>query len=120
MVVPRDGGASRSLRRAERRLAHVAPEALDAALWASLEKYDRQRALAGFHRLTAEIIASETPAAARRIVDEIESAIRRERARRGHWTYDLNRHIALHVAYRAERARLTRLRARLPTMDADA
>lgn len=120
MFVPRDSGASHSLRRAERRLARAAPEALDAALQASLEKYDRQRALAGFHRLSDAIIASETPAAARRIVDEIERAIRRERARRGHWTYDLNRHIALHVAYRAERARLVRLRARLPTTDADA
>ena len=120
MVFPEDRRAARVLRRAERRLARRAPEALDVALQANLEKYDRQRTLAGFHRLTAEIIASETPAAARLIVDEIERAIRRERARCGHWTYDLNRHIALHVAHRAERARLARLRARLPTTDANA
>ncbi len=117
MTLPGERDAERTLRRAERRLAQEAPAALDASLRASLEKYDRKRALAAFHRLTHEIIDSETPAAARRVLDEIDCAIRRERARRGHWTYDLNRHIALHVAQRAERARLVRLRARLPTTE---
>jgi hypothetical protein len=32
------------------------------------------------------------------------------RARSGHWTYDLNRHIALRQAYRAETERLALLR----------
>jgi hypothetical protein len=115
MNAPGESDAARVLRRAEQRLARAASAALDASLRARLEKYDRKRALAGFHRLTPEIIDSETPAAARQVVAEIERAIRRERARCGHWTYDLNRHIALHVAQRAERARLSRLRARLPT-----
>ena len=35
--------------------------------------------------------------------------MRGERARRGHWSYDLNRHISLLVAHRAETARLHRL-----------
>jgi hypothetical protein len=38
--------------------------------------------------------------------------MRRERARRGHWSYDLNRHISLFVAHRAETARLNRLLGR--------
>lgn len=120
MTSPRERDAARVLRRTEQRLARAASAALDESLRASLEKYDRKRTLAGFHRLTREIIDSETPAAARRVVAEIEQAIRRERARRGHWTYDLNRHIALHVAQRAERARLSRLRARLPTTESSA
>ncbi|MEF3367911.1 DUF6477 family protein [Methylocystis sp. 9N] len=89
-----------------------ARSALDAALAAGLEGYDRLSALARFPRLSAEIIASETPQAARSALKEIERAMRSERARRGHWSYDLNRHIALLIAHRAETARLHRLLGR--------
>jgi len=92
------------------RLRASARPAVEAALTENLATYDRRRALARFHRLSPEIISSETPAAARLVVCEIERALRAERARRGHWTYDLNRHIALLVAHRAETARLARLR----------
>lgn len=85
--------------------AHARP-AVEAALDASLAGYDRRHALSRFHRLSRETILSETPEAARAVLREIEQALRKERARRGHWTYDLNRHIALLVAHRAESARL--------------
>lgn len=92
---------------------HVsATYALDAAINASLPVYNRPLALSRLHRLSAETIRSETAEAAQQVVQEIERGLRRERARAGHWTYDLNRHIALHVAHRAETARLAQLRAR--------
>jgi hypothetical protein len=95
--------------RAFARLKDATRPALNAALDASLAGYDRLNALSRFHRLSREIILSETPEAARAVLSEIERALRAERARGGHWTYDLNRHIALLVAHRAEKARLTRL-----------
>ncbi|HEY8161999.1 MAG TPA: DUF6477 family protein [Methylocystis sp.] len=88
------------------RLKANARPALEAALTASLAGYDRLGALSRFHRLSRETIMSETPEAARAVLREIERALRVERARRGHWTYDLNRHIGLLVAHRAETARL--------------
>jgi hypothetical protein len=91
------------------RFATAAGAALDAALAAGLNAYDRTRVLARFHRLSPQTIASESPDAARAALKEIERAMRGERARRGHWSYDLNRHISLLVAYRAETARLHRL-----------
>ncbi|MGJ0535068.1 DUF6477 family protein [Methylocystis sp.] len=91
------------------RFAAEAGAALDAALVAGLNAYDRTSALARFHRLSPQTIASESPDAARAALKEIERAMRGERARRGHWSYDLNRHISLLVAHRAETARLHRL-----------
>ncbi len=88
------------------RLKTNARPAVEAALAASLAGYDRLDALSRFHRLPRETIMAETPQAARAVLREIERALRVERARRGHWTYDLNRHIALLVAHRAESARL--------------
>lgn len=92
------------------RLEAAARPAVEAALVASLAAYNRAHALSRFHRLSPETILSETPQAAGLILREIERALRAERARRGHWTYDLNNHIALLVARRAESARLERLR----------
>ena len=95
-----------------RSLRAPANSALDTAINAGLQGYNRCQALSRLHRLSPEIILSETGDAASKVVAEIERALRRERSRAGHWTYDLNRHIALHVAHRAESARLARLRAR--------
>jgi hypothetical protein len=95
--------------RAFERLKAAARPALNSALDAGLAGYDRLDALSRFHRLSREIILSETPEAARAVLREIERALRVERARGGHWSYDLNRHIALLVAYRAETSRLARL-----------
>jgi hypothetical protein len=47
-----------------------------------------------------------------RIVAQLRKAIRaeRRRAQQGHWTYDINRHLALADALKAEEARLAGLR----------
>ncbi|MCX7900322.1 MAG: DUF6477 family protein, partial [Methylocystis sp.] len=89
--------------------ARAAPAALDAALEAGRACYDRTRELSRFRRLSKEIIDAETPEASRLIVREIENAMRIERGRAGHWSYDLNRHISLLVAHRVENARLRAL-----------
>ena len=39
------------------------------------------------------------------LIERIAAALRRERARAGHWTYDLERHIGLRRAPDAEKAR---------------
>lgn len=95
--------------RAFERLETGARPAVEASLAAGTAVYDRRAALSRFHRLSDQTISSETPEAARQVVREIERALRAERARSGHWTYDLNRHIALLIAHRAERARLEKL-----------
>lgn len=87
--------------------------AVGGALNERLRHYDRAKALARFHRLSSQTIESETPAAARIVLAEIERALRAERARMGHWSYDLDRHIALMTAYRAEAARLAGMSGRL-------
>lgn len=91
------------------RLQSSAASALEAALEEGLNAYDRRRALRRFHRLAPETIAAETPDASRAVLREIERAMRSQRARIGHWTYDLNQHIALLIAHRAETARLQRI-----------
>ncbi len=51
-------------------------------------------------------------AAAQRVVDMLERALRgeRRRGRGGQWSYDINRHLALARTLREERVRLARLR----------
>jgi hypothetical protein len=39
------------------------------------------------------------------VIGRLASALRRERARAGHWTYDLDRHLGLRQALEAEQAR---------------
>ena len=96
-------------RRIFARFRAAAPRALEHALTAGLAGYDRRTALARFHRLTPQTIDAETPDGARAVLREIERALRQERASAGHWSYDLNRHIALLTAHRAETARLARI-----------
>ena len=57
-------------------------------------------------------IESRDLAAAQRVVAALERALRgeRRRGRAGHWSYDMNRHMALAKALQAERARLADLR----------
>jgi len=61
--------------------------------------------------ITDSELAPDDPEAVRRIVDRLARALRseRQRGRAGHWSYDLNRHIALAQAIDAERRRLETL-----------
>lgn len=77
---------------------------------ASMAVYRRDKFLRAFHRLAPATIAAETPEAAREVLRELERALRSERARAGHWTYDLDRHIGLLAAYRVEQARAAKIR----------
>jgi hypothetical protein len=69
------------------------------------ESYDRGRHLARLIPLGPEEIADESAAARRKVLAKLSRALRAERTRgrAGHWTYDLNRHLALSQAYAAEK-----------------
>ena len=83
---------------------------------AGARTYDRERDLPALIRLDPFAVAAEDAEGIARIMATLERALRAERcrARSGHWTYDLNRHIALHQAFLAESERLAALRAAVP------
>ena len=82
-----------------------AAASIAAATAAGVEAYVRQRHLPRVLPVGPDEIADESIAGRRRIVTRLARALRaeRNRGRGGHWTYDLNRHIALRQAYQAER-----------------
>lgn len=85
-----------------------ARHAVDAAIQAGIVLYTRQTCLPRLLPLLPAELADDSDVARRRIVARLARALRAERmrGRAGHWTYDLNRHIALHQAYEGERRRL--------------
>jgi hypothetical protein len=87
-----------------------AKESLVTAETAGAAAYRRAIHLPRLLPLMPKEIADESPAARRAILARLARALRQERrrGRAGHWTYDLNRHIALRQAYLAERALLSR------------
>lgn len=87
--------------------------ATNAALRAGAIAYCRQRDLVRLIRLDPFAPVPEDEAGIAAILARLERAIRAERSRgrAGRWTYDLNRHIALEQAHRAETEALRALRA---------
>ncbi len=81
---------------------------------AGTRSYERSRDLPGLIKSDPFTGLSETAEGIEAIVAQLERALRaeRNRARAGHWTYDLNRHIALRQAYIAETERLAAMRDR--------
>ncbi len=79
---------------------------------AGSKSYDRGRDLPALIRVDPFAAVADNAEAVAAIVARLERALRaeRKRARSGHWTYDLNRHIALLQAFLAESERLKRLR----------
>jgi hypothetical protein len=73
--------------------------------------YSRCRDLPRLLPLWPRELDDESEDAALRIVQRLRSALRgeRRRASAGHWTYDLNRHVGLVQAYKAELMRLEAL-----------
>ena len=73
-------------------------------------EYERWRCLPRLIRVEFSEMHDSSPACGRRILARLSLAIERERrrARTGHWSYDVNRHIALLQAKKAERELLTR------------
>jgi hypothetical protein len=84
---------------------------VDAALAAGEAHYDRQRMLAMLLRMWPGETIGEEPAKTKSILARLRLALRRERAlaRTNPLRYDINRHIALIQAWRAESATLRRL-----------
>jgi hypothetical protein len=78
-----------------------------------VEPYDRARHLPRVLPIGPEEIADESDAMRRAILRRLARALRaeRNRGRAGHWTYDLNRHIALAQAYAAERRLVAAVRS---------
>jgi hypothetical protein len=78
---------------------------------AGARDYRRWQDLPKLLALWPEELRDESADGARAILEKLHSALRAERRRAvsNHWSYDLNRHLALLSAYRAERIRLRRL-----------
>jgi hypothetical protein len=91
-----------------RRVQREARRAIDRSIGQGRESYERARMLVRLLPLGPDDIAGKEPETTRRIVLKLARALRAERARgrAGHWTYDLNRHVALVQAMRAEQQRL--------------
>jgi hypothetical protein len=72
--------------------------------------YVRSRDLPRLIALWPHELADQSPEGALRVLAKLRQALRveRVRARGGHWSYDLNRHLALLSAYRAQLARVGR------------
>jgi hypothetical protein len=68
------------------------------------EHYDRARHLRRFASVWPGEGADDSPQSRRALRLRLARALRRERSlgQAGHWSYDLNRHIALLQAFRAE------------------
>ena len=100
--------------RDEAGIAEAGRRAIARAERAGAREYDRSRDLPALIRIDPFTPVPDTVEAVAGIVGRLESALRaeRNRARSGHWTYDLNRHIALRQAWAAETARLAALRKR--------
>jgi len=99
--------------RTARSIEQQAEKAIARTLRAGAEIYERGRDLPRLARLGPAELNEESVEGAEAIVRRLERALRaeRNRARSGHWTYDLNRHIALRQAYLAESERLQALKA---------
>jgi hypothetical protein len=79
--------------------------------------YERHRHLPALIGLDPELLSDDSLSAAVLILGRLRRALRAERRRAGsgHWTYDLNRHIALRQAYAAERRRWAELKKGAPS-----
>ena len=92
------------------KLRALASERLSAVVKRGGEAYERHGMLPRLLPIDPTDLETATPALTRRICLLLARALRAERTRgrAGHWSYDLNRHLGLLQAYRAERAALTR------------
>jgi hypothetical protein len=87
-------------REMEKTMRIRARKAVATTIAAGAARYDRHR-LAHLIPIDQPAMGGGEPQAM--ILRRLERALRKERACAGHWTYDLNRHIALWQAYTAER-----------------
>jgi hypothetical protein len=86
-------------------IGRAAGGALSRTVAAGREAYDRERHLPRIIPIGPAELADRSEKGRILILRKLARALRaeRNRGRAGHWTYDLNRHIALSQAYAAER-----------------
>jgi hypothetical protein len=89
-----------------------AREAIWRALDAGAKRYERNRDLPALAGLDPRALAEDTIEQSEVILARLARALRAERKRAlsGHWTYDLNRHVALRQAHLAETTRLQEIK----------
>jgi hypothetical protein len=87
-----------------------AAKSYDSLVARGIEPYDRTRHLPRVLPVDAAELTDASHEGRRRTLARLARALRaeRNRGRAGHWTYDLNRHIALAQAYESERRLLGR------------
>ncbi|MCR4282020.1 MAG: DUF6477 family protein [Bauldia sp.] len=92
-------------RRDRTSIGRKAADSVDALVAVGSEAYDRFRHLPRILPMGPEELADVSAGGRRKTLARLARALRaeRNRGRAGHWTYDLNRHIALAQAYQAER-----------------
>jgi hypothetical protein len=90
------------------RMQKGARRAIAKTVAAGVDDYQRERCLPGLLPMLPAEVADTSEGTRRRIVARLARALRAERmrGRAGHWTYDINRHIALLQAFQAERLAL--------------
>lgn len=86
---------------------------IDRIVDGTARRYCRARDLPSLIALWPHELADSTPEGGLRILAKLRRALRaeRRRARAGHWSYELNRHLALLSAYKGE---IALLRAEMP------
>jgi hypothetical protein len=96
------------------RLRRGASRSIKKTIAAGIEPYDRGRHLPRLIAIEPDRLSDGSLENVARIVARLARALRaeRNRGRAGHWTYDLNRHIALKQSHAAERRSLEALRKR--------
>jgi hypothetical protein len=95
-------------RRAARREPAPAKRIFGTMAAAGAKCYVRARDLPKLIACWPHELADESPVGGLLVLGKLRRALRaeRRRARSGHWSYDLNRHLALVSAYKAELARV--------------
>lgn len=85
--------------------ARAASRTIASRIGAGSAAYERGRHLPRIIPVGPDEVADDSPDGRRAILRKLARALRAERTRgrAGHWSYDLNRHIALSQAYAAER-----------------
>lgn len=94
----------RDQNQASRRTRIRAWRATEAIIRRGADAYHRRTHLQRLIPIGADELDDDGPATRLRILLRLARALRsaRMQARVGHWTYDLNRHVALRQAYQAE------------------
>ena len=86
------------------RIDEAAGSAFDTLITLGSEQYRRKQHLPRVLPIAGELLDAVSDTDRRALLARIARALRHERnrGRAGHWTYDLNRHIALAQAYAGE------------------